>query len=81
MPREAPIAEWAAQFESSGLTEKQMRSTVGNQWRQKKRREAGTAEEEAAEAAARAAKAAELKKQIVRTDSLCPALSTLCSVE
>ena len=58
-----------------------MRSAVGNQWRQKKRREAGTAEEEAAEAAARAAKAAELKKQIVRTDSLCPALSVLCSVE
>ena len=57
-----------------------MRSAVGNQWRQKKRREAGTAEEEAADAA-RAANAAELKKQIVRTDSLCPALSVLCSVE
>ncbi len=37
MPREAPIAEWAAQFESSGLTKKQMRTAVGNQWR----REAG----------------------------------------
>jgi hypothetical protein len=78
MPRKAPIAEWAAQFESSGLTEKQMRTAVQNF---KVRREAGTAEEQAAEAAARAAKAAELKKQIVRTDSLCPALSVLCSVE
>ena len=77
MPREAPIAEWAAQFESSGLTEQQIRTAVGNQ---KARREAGTAEEEAADAA-RAANAAELKKQIVRTDSLCPALSVLCSVE
>jgi hypothetical protein len=78
MPRDAPIAEWAAQFGSSGLTEKQMRTAVCHL---KARREAGTAEEQAAEAAARAAKAAELKKQIVRTDSLCPALSVLCSVE
>ena len=77
MPRDAPIAEWAAQFGSSGLTYKQMRKAVCNQ---KALREAGTVEEEAA-GAARAAKAAELKKQVVRTDSLCPALSTLCSVE
>jgi len=55
-----------------------MRTAVQNL---KARREAGTAEEQAAEAAARAANAAELKKQIVRTDSLCPALSVLCSVE
>ena len=45
MPREAPIAEWAAQFGSSGLTEKQMRTAVQNL---KARREAGTAEEQAA---------------------------------
>ena len=45
MPREAPIAEWAAQFESSGLTEQQIRTAVCNQ---KARREAGTAGKPAA---------------------------------
>ena len=44
-PREAPIAEWAAQFESSGLTEKQMRTAVYNL---NGRREAGTAGKPAA---------------------------------
>ena len=89
MPREAPIAEWAAQFGSSGLTEKQMRSAVGNL---KRRREAGTAEEQAAEAAARAAKELEAREAAtkaagqrelkVRPPRLsCPALSVLCSVE
>ena len=39
MPREAPIAEWAAQFESSGLTEKQMRTAVYNSNPAAKKRE------------------------------------------
>ena len=38
-PCEAPIAEWAAQFESSGLTEKQMRTAVGNRKPAGKKRE------------------------------------------
>jgi hypothetical protein len=65
-----------------------MRKAVGNQWRQKKRREAGTAEEQAAAAAKAAAewaveaavRAARWRNLDVRLGLSCPALRPLCSV-
>ena len=67
-PREAPIAAWADQFKTSGLTVEQMQTALTNRkFRRKAARRCGWQFEEAEQLRKQKAEEAELCKQKVRT--------------